>query len=99
MIETDNIINDFLRIAELAGVQIGNKDIQIESLKSLHTPPRTLPNGKMAVYVFSWNNQCLKVGKVGPKSHARYTSQHYNPKSSNSNLAKSILKDKSAMRG
>ena len=34
------------------------------------------------------------VGKVGPNSKARYTSQHYNPKSSNSNLAKSILKEK-----
>jgi hypothetical protein len=33
--------------------------------------------------------------KGGPKSQARYTSQHYSPKSSNSNLAKSILKNKS----
>jgi hypothetical protein len=28
---------------------------------------------------------------VGPKSQARYTSQHYNPQSSNSNLAESLL--------
>ena len=48
----------------------------------------------MAVYVFVWNDICLKVGKVGPNSNARYTSQHYNPRSSNSNLAKSILQAK-----
>ena len=45
----------------------------------------------MAVYVFEWKGQCLKVGKVGPNSQARYTSQHYGPSSSNSNLAKSVL--------
>jgi hypothetical protein len=33
----------------------------------------------------------LKVGKVGPKSNARFQSQHYNPGSSNSNLAKALL--------
>jgi hypothetical protein len=33
------------------------------------------------------------VGKVGSKSKARFTSQHYNPKSSVSNLAKSVLGD------
>ncbi|MDQ6577004.1 MAG: hypothetical protein Q5546_08645, partial [Haemophilus parahaemolyticus] len=37
----------------------------------------------------------LKIGKVGAKSKARYTSQHYLPNSSISNLAKSILKDES----
>ncbi len=45
----------------------------------------------MAVYVFVWRGKCLKVGKVGPNSQARFTSQHYLPSSSNSNLAKSIL--------
>ena len=45
----------------------------------------------MAVYEFLWRDVCLKVGKVGPNSQARYTSQHYSPSSSNSNLAKSIV--------
>jgi hypothetical protein len=31
------------------------------------------------------------VGKVGPNSNARYTSQHYLPNSARSNLARSIL--------
>ena len=36
--------------------------------------------------------RCLKVGKAGPNSQARYVSQHYNPGSSRSNLAKSLLR-------
>ncbi len=48
----------------------------------------------MAVYVFSKGDDVLKIGKVGAKSQARYTSQHYNPGSSNSNLAKSLLADR-----
>ncbi len=97
MIDANKLISDFLRCAELAGLVIGEGDIQIENLPAPHVPPGALPSGKMAVYIFHWGGQCLKVGKVGPKSRARYTSQHYNPKSSNSNLAKSILKDKAVM--
>jgi len=88
------IINDFESVAKLAGVEVPIGSIIPEILGAPHTPPKSLPSNKMAVYVFIWGDYCLKVGKVGPKSHARYTSQHYNPKSSNSNLAKSILKHK-----
>ncbi len=45
----------------------------------------------MAVYVFAQGPEVLKVGKVGAKSQARYTSQHYNPGSAMSTLAASIL--------
>ncbi len=45
----------------------------------------------MAVYSFFHDGICLKVGKVGAKSQARYVSQHYIPNSSMSNLAKSLL--------
>ena len=47
----------------------------------------------MAVYIFSMGKYVLKVGKAGPKSNARYTSQHYNPGSVQSTLAASLLKD------
>ena len=97
MIDANMLISGFLRAAELAGLDIKQRDIHIENLQAPHVPPSTLPSGKMAVYVFHWGDRCLKVGKVGPKSQARYTSQHYSPRSSNSNLAKSILKDKSVM--
>lgn len=55
-----------------------------------HTPQK-LPLDKMAVYAFFLNSKALKIGHAGAKSNARYQSQHYNPKSSGSNLARSIL--------
>ena len=91
------LVKNFERVAKLAGVDIPTGSITVETLSAPHTPPRSLPSGRMAVYVFLWGDDCLKIGKVGPKSQARYTSQHYNPNSSNSNLAKSILKHKTEL--
>lgn len=54
---------------------------------------KPLPKGKMGIYCFYYNGKFLKIGKVGPKSNARFLSQHYNPNSSKSNLASSILND------
>jgi hypothetical protein len=51
----------------------------------------------MAVYVFSHGTDVLKVGKVGAKSQARYTGQHYNPGSAMSTLAASILADRARL--
>ena len=93
-----SLICDFVKVAKLSGITLSQNDIQIENLQAPHTPPSGLPKGKMAVYMFFWKDQCLKIGKTGPKSQARYTSQHYNPISSNSNLAKSILKNKEYFR-
>ena len=89
----EKILADFLVVAKLAGIEIQSEDICIEPLGMPHRPPSSLPKGKMAVYVFSDKERVLKVGKIGQNSQARYTSQHYNPRSSNSNLAKSLLKD------
>ena len=47
----------------------------------------------MAIYAFWWNGVWLKIGQAGSKSQARYTSHHYNPHSSNSNLSKSLIAD------
>ena len=47
----------------------------------------------MAVYGFWWNGEWLKIGKVGPNTNVRYTSQHYNPNSARSTLAGSLVKD------
>lgn len=90
----NQVIEDFRAVIRLAGVELVGGAIVIESLPAPHTPPTTLPSGKMAVYVFSKGDHVLKIGKVGAKSQARYTSQHYNPGSSNSNLAKSLLADR-----
>jgi hypothetical protein len=55
--------------------------------------PEPLPSGMMAVYIFIYNDEILKIGKVGSQSNARFVYQHYIPKSSKSNLAKSLLSD------
>lgn len=88
------LLDNFVIVAELAGVKMRSEAIQIEILTMPHRPPKGLPASKMAVYVFSDKERVLKVGKVGSNSGARYTSQHYNAKSANSTLAGSLLKDK-----
>ncbi|MGB6086962.1 hypothetical protein [Parvibaculum sp.] len=87
------VLADFATVARLAGVSLTQGDIRLEELPAPHTPPARLPAGHMAVYVFSFGADVLKVGKVGPKSQARYTSQHYNPGSSQSTLAASMIAD------
>lgn len=52
-----------------------------------------LPKNKYAVYIFEYQGRILKIGKAGPKSSARFTSQHYHPSRAKSNLAKSLLAD------
>lgn len=90
----ESAIDDFRTVARLAGVDLSNDAITIEHLAAPHVPPTKLPAGKMAVYVFAKGPDILKVGKVGAKSQARYTSQHYNPGSALSTLAASILADR-----
>lgn len=87
-------LSDFKTVADLAGVRLSDHDIKIEQLPAPHIAPTRLPPGMMAVYVFSRKDEVLKVGKVGPNSHARYTSQHYNPGSAMSTLAGSLLSDR-----
>ena len=53
-----------------------------------------LPQHSMAIYMFKYKDEYLKIGKVGSKSNARFSFQHYNPNSAISNLAKSIINDK-----
>jgi hypothetical protein len=93
------LLDDFRKVVVLArGVSLSPAALSFDSLPAPHTPPPALTNGNASVYVFIWQEKCLKVGKVGPKSHARFTSQHYSPSSSQSNLAKSILADREEMR-
>ena len=93
----ESAIDDFKTVAGLAGVELSNEAISIEHLSAPHLPPTKLPLGKMAVYVFSKGPEVLKVGKVGAKSQARYTSQHYNPGSALSTLAASIVADRARL--
>ena len=95
--DPDQLLSDFLVVAELAGIKVHRGVIRIETLPMPHRPPSSLPKGKMAVYVFSDKERVLKVGKVGWRSQARYTSQHYNAGSAPSTLAASILNDEDAV--
>jgi hypothetical protein len=81
-------------VSKLAGHPISLGKDDVEFLHAPHQQPKTLPDGKMAVYGFWWNGTWLKIGTVGANSAARYTSQHYNPRSSRSNLAKSLSEDR-----
>lgn len=87
------LIRDFVQVANLSGFDIRPTATLHEVLPAPHRP-RSLPKGKQAAYVFSLapsGATVLKVGKVGPRSNARFLSQHYNPNSSQNNLAKSLL--------
>ena len=90
-VDTAELIRDFIQVAELAKVPISEEQIICEVLAAPHQRPKRLPQGKAAVYMFLTRWRCLKVGKVGSKSAARFTSQHYSPRSSQSNLAKSLI--------
>ena len=92
------LLTDFLVVAELGEIKMQPDAIRIETLMMPHRAPRSLLKGKMAVYVFSDKERVLKVGKAGPRSQARYTSQHYNVGSAPSTLAASILKDEDAVQ-
>ncbi|MGA3346970.1 MAG: gamma-glutamylcyclotransferase family protein [Terracidiphilus sp.] len=83
-------LSDFRKVAAMADAEFIAESIIAEYLPKPHKPTG-LPSGKMAVYAFFLNGQALKVGKVGTNSDARFRSQHYNPKSAGSNLARSIL--------
>lgn len=92
-------LEDFRKVAALAGAEFIAGSIAVEIAPKPHKAPATLPAGKMAVYAFFLDGQALKVGKVGPKSAARYTSQHYNPASAQSTLAHSILMNAEKVAG
>ncbi len=94
--EPKQLLDDFLAAAKQGGIEIIPNAISFETLDMPHRPPSRLPKGKVAVYVFSSKENVLKVGQVGPNSQPRYTSHHYNPDSSGSNLSKSLLMDEYA---
>lgn len=96
--ELDELVAAFVAAAEHAGLSVPAELLQAEFLPAPHRPPSKLPFPKQAIYWFSVEDRCLKVGKAGPQSGARYTSQHYNPNSSRSNLAKSILRHKERLK-
>ena len=88
--EFNNIIEEVTRVL---GKPIHKDKYKVIDRGIPHNPQR-LPIGMMGVYTFWYNGSSLKIGKAGPKSNARFFSQHYNPRSAQSTLAASILVDK-----
>lgn len=89
-----DIARDFAAAATLAGVPISTSELELVELAAPHRRPSSLPKGKLAVYVFIYGDRCLKVGKAGQRSAARYCSQHYGMNAP-STLAKSLLANQS----
>lgn len=89
--------NEFQKLIEdvsgILGKSINRETYRIVN-RGIPHKPQSLPDGMMGVYVFWYNGKFLKIGKAGPKSNARFLSQHYNPKSAKSTLSASILTDK-----
>ena len=97
----EKTIQEFAEAASRAGLDCGLATITHEAQPAPHLQP-SLPANKCAVYVFSLSashgqncpagvHRALKVGKAGPNSRARFQYQHYNPRSSRSNLAASLV--------
>jgi hypothetical protein len=66
-----------LKVATLAAVELPPAEVRLELLPAPHRPPYALPQGTQAVYAFLVDRGCLKVGKAGPKTEARFTTQPY----------------------
>ena len=79
-------------VSSALGQPIDLDEIEIIDRGVPHTPANLKP-GTMGVYTFLYKDQFLKIGKAGPNSNPRFSSQHYNPGSSSSCLADSILED------
>jgi hypothetical protein len=90
--DIEDALMAFVTVAKLAGEPITLDEFNVEYLPAPHKQPSSLPKGKMAIYAFCWNNEWLKIGKAGPNSNARYTSQHYTG-SALSTLAGSLAND------
>ena len=91
--DAKTLIADFVQVAHIAGFEIDESEIAHKRLLAPHHPP-SLPKGKQAVYTFSLASVpdlVLKVGKAGPRSNARYKSQHYDSRRAKSTLASSLL--------
>jgi hypothetical protein len=69
-----------LHVIQLAGVPILEGQIRMIDQGVPHRPS-SLPKGTVGIYLFFFQDECLKIGKAGSKSNARFLSQHYNPES------------------
>ena len=85
LLNAERLKEEFLEAAKLARLEC--PEIEHEHQRAPHKA-HGLPQGKCAVYVFSLSarygqgctageHRVLKIGKAGPKTNARFQSQHY----------------------
>lgn len=93
-----NLIAEFdemvLDTFKLLGKPVDKRKYLVVDRPTPHNPEK-LPPGNMGICTFWHNGNALVIGRAGPNSNPRFFSQHYNPKSSQSNLAASLLSDES----
>jgi hypothetical protein len=87
---TDLIIN----ASTVVGKPLTSSDFTIVYQPLMHIP-LALPNNKMAIYTFVYNDEFLKIGQANVNSKARYQSHHYYTRSGRSTLANSLIDDSS----
>ena len=79
-------------VTKACGRSIAPNSFEVVDQKAPHEPGQ-LREGKMAVYIFVYNDRVLKIGKAGSDSNARFQSHHYAPSRAKSTLARSLLSD------
>ncbi len=103
----DKIKTEIRKVLGAALKSVDYKDFSEDERKirididHLHDQPEKLNEAikEIAVYMFKYYDKYekkdvwLKIGKVGEKSNPRFVSQHYNPNSCKSNLARQLLND------
>ena len=91
-----DIVKQKMKFIEDITRQLGNElyetDYYIEDLGCPLKQPTKMPAGYAAIYIFVYQDEFLKIGKVNSKSNPRFVSQHYGF-SAPSTLAKSICSD------
>jgi hypothetical protein len=90
------IAASFAEIARLAHVDLEPQNLRRSGCRRRIERPSSLPPGEQAVYAFMLDDVCLKVGKAGPKTQARFTSRHYG-QSAPSTLSKSVLRERARL--
>ena len=90
LIDRDELVGAFLQVASLAKLPLTESEVRVEFSSAPHERPTRLPVATHGVYLFFLGDKCLKVGKAGPKTVARFCHHHYGLHAP-STLAKSIL--------
>lgn len=92
--EIEEALDAFHGVMALTGAAWERSWLEVDYLPAPHTPPRSMPLGRHAVYAYWGSGEWLKIGKAGPDSGPRYTSHHYHL-SASSSLARSLCNEMS----